>query len=141
MSDTDQYYSSEGYTEDGPQEYAGAAVEMQPVPVYSLTENYAPEFGSCMTWPIGQAGINQPTQVLPRRTRRAQAKVILAALTGATAVVFNSKQEQLMGTNPQGIIVTVVGRFPDWENQQPLYAIAIGGTATVTTLDETYMER
>jgi hypothetical protein len=32
------------------------------------------------------------------------------------------------------------GYIPDWESQQPLYAIAIGGTATVSVIDESYGE-
>lgn len=138
---TEEYYTGVGYEEDEPQEYEGAAHLEQPIPVVALTENFAAEYGACMTWPVPQAGVGQPVQVLTRRTRRAQAKVTITAVAGATSVVFNSKIDSLSGATPQGAIYLTAGRLPDWENQQPLYAIAIGGTATVVIQDETYAER
>jgi hypothetical protein len=137
-----EYYTGEQYTEEGPQEYPGAAFEVQPVPVYSLTEESAPEFGSCMTWSIPQNTAGLPVQMLNRRTRRAQAKLFITAMGGATSVVLNSKLDPLQGANPQGAIFLAVGRLPDWETQQPLYAIAIGGgPVTIAVFDDSYAER
>jgi hypothetical protein len=136
-----QYYSGEGYEEDEPQVYEGATHLEQPIPVVSVTENFCAEFGACMTWPVGQAGVAPPTQILTRRTRRSQAKITITALSGATSVVFNSKLDPLTNPTPTGATYLAAGRLPDWESQQPLYAIAIGGTATVVIQDETYAER
>jgi hypothetical protein len=135
------YYTGVGYEEDAPQEYEGATHLEQPIPVVSITENYAPEYGACMTWNVPQSGVNPPVQLLTRRTRRAQAKLFIISLSGATSVIVNSKLDSLSGTNPQGSTFLAVGRLPDWENQQPLYAIAIGGTALISIFDDTYAER
>jgi len=137
-----EYYTGTGYTEEEPQVYEGAAYEAQPVPVYSLTEDYAPEYGACMTWSVPQTTAGTPVPLLNRRTRRAQAKLFITALGGATSVVLNSKLDPLQGASPQGMAFSAVGRLPDWENQQPLYAIAVGGgPVTIAVLDESYAER
>jgi hypothetical protein len=254
MTIDEQYYSAEGYTEEGPQEYTGAATAMQPVPVYSLTEDNAPEYGSCMTWPIPIAGSNQPIQILPRRIRRSKAKIyplwagtlpsvtanngtgavspganqvlvsatlpagtwsinwiigiggttgnpeidnfalivggvtVAISINGSTAgatypqmpiivtlnaptvvtvntivlgtvasvyrveftatdatseasLIINSKQEPLMGSNPQGLIVVNNLNVIEWETQQPCYAIALTAPLSVSVLDQSYAER
>lgn len=142
--DAGEYYSGTGYIEDEPQEYEGDVYPQQPIPVVAITENMAPEYGACMTWSVPQAGVgtNQPVQLLTRRTRRAQAKMFITALGGATSVVLNSKLDPLQGGSPQGATFLAVGRLPDWENQQPLWAIAVGGgPVTITIFDDTYAER
>jgi hypothetical protein len=138
----DPYYSGTGYIEEGAQVYEGAAVLEQPIPVVSITENYAPEYGSCMTWSIPQTTAGTPVQILTRRTRRAQAKLFITAMGGATSVVLNSRIDPLQGATPQGATFIAAGRLPDWENQQPLYAIAVGGgPVSITVFDDTYAER
>ena len=132
---------SEGYVEDAPQSYGVEQYEGQAIPVTIETNNAAPEYGACMTWTIPQAGTGQPIQILTRRLRRFKAKLIVTTLSGATSVVFNSVIDRVQGAVPQGLTVTAVGFLPDWESQQPLYAIAIGGTATITILDESYADR
>jgi hypothetical protein len=61
---------------------------------------------------------------------------------GSGSLMINSKLDPLQGANPQGATYSVAGsQFLDWENQQPLYAIGIGGNVTVTAVDEAYGER
>lgn len=132
---------SEGYVEDAPQTYEGTAYLEQPVRVTVETENAAPEYGGCMTWPVPQAGVGTPIPVFNRRLRRHKGKLSVITLTGATSVVFNSVIDRLQGSTPQGYTITAVGPLPDWESQQPLYAIAIGGTALVSCIDESYADR
>lgn len=132
---------SEGYVEDEPQTYEPEVYAGQAIPVIVESENAAPEYGACMTWTIPQAGTGQPIQILTRRLRRFKAKLLVTTLTGATSVVFNAVIDRVQGATPQGFTITAVGFLPDWESQQPLYAIAIGGTASISILDESYADR
>jgi hypothetical protein len=265
---------STDYIEDESQEYLGNTWEGQPIPVTEISERAAPEYGSCMTWPVGQAGLTPPTQILTRRIRRHKAKLFVSSLglgvtdlqvanpapatanvlvytvpagqtvnldsltfiytsdatvgnravtvnitdaagnlvarspafsaipastvntysgwignslTGAatgnsygplpniplqsgwqvrivttgtigaadqisaitlsvntttgSTIVFNSKLDPLTNPTPTGFNISSTGPLPDWESQQPLYAIAIGGTAVVSVIDESYGER
>lgn len=137
-----QYYTSSGYIEDSDQDYEGDEWASEPVQVKEISERAAPEYCGCMTWVIPQNTIGQPVQILQRRLRRHKGKLMLTALGGATSVVFNSKLDPLQGLSPQGAAVLVIGPLPDWESQQPLYAIAVGGgPATVAVWDEAYAER
>ena len=116
--------------------------EAEPILVASKTENLAPEFGSCMTWVVPQNGVGTAIPILNRRLRRTTGAVSIVALGGATAVIFNSRQDSLNGANPSGATFLAVGtRVIEWENQQALYAIGIGGTPTLTVIDESYQER
>jgi hypothetical protein len=138
----DQYYSGQGYVEDEPQIYEGNAYAAEPVRVTEVSERAAPEYGSCMTWPIPQTTTGTPVLILNRRLRRHKAKLNITALGGATSVVFNSVIDRLQGATPQGYTISVVGVLPDWESQQPLYAIAVGGgPASISVIDESYAER
>lgn len=120
---------------------AGESWASTAVPVVEISERAAPEYGACMTWVIPAAGVGQPVQILTRRRKRSKAKLLLVQLTGATAVVVNAVIDRVQGTSPQGFTIMAVGPFPDWESQQPLYAIAIGGTALISLWDESYSER
>lgn len=128
-------------TQEAPQEYQEDVWPAAPLRVIPLSSREAPEYGASMTWLIPQAGIAQPVQILTRRVRRHKAKLILIQLTGATSVIFNAVIDRVQGTAPQGFTMLAVGVMPDWESQQPLYAIAIGGTAQVSVWDESYQER
>jgi hypothetical protein len=138
----DQYYSGEGYIEDEPQVYEGNSYAAEPVRVTEVSERAAPEYGATMTWLIPQTTAGTPVQILTRRLRRHKAKLIITGLGGATSVVFSSVIDRLQGATPQGFTVNVVGALPDWESQQPLYAIAVGGgPASISIIDESYAER
>lgn len=136
---------SEGYVEDERQVYE-ADTRGVPVPVRVLnlsefSEKYTPEFGSTNTYAVPQnTGQNQPVQILPRRTRREKAWIIVEALAnGATAVWINSKLDPLTNPTPTGIQITAVPFTLPWENQQPCYAIAVGGgPVNVAVLDQGY---
>jgi hypothetical protein len=136
-----EHYTSEGYMQDAPQEYDGESYLGEPIPTFNLSEDAAPEYGACMTWTIPQAGIGTPVQIFQRRIRRHKGKMILTTITGATGIVINSKIDPLQGASPQGATLVTIGNLPDWESQQPLYAIAIGGTAVIACWDEAYAER
>lgn len=111
----------------------------------SETQREAPEFCGWGTVTIGQAGTvtNPPycTSILNRRIRRFKAKFGPVAFgTGCTAVIFNNKPDPLTNpTNPSGWIMTATGQtLPDYDAEQPLYAIALGGVATMSYFDESY---
>jgi hypothetical protein len=131
----------EDYQEDEAERYQGAQWQAQPLTAVKPTERHAPEYGACMTWNIPQVGVGQPVQILQRQPQRYKAKMVLIALTGATSVVINSKLDPVQGATPQGVTLLAAGPLPDWESQQPLYAIAVGGTATISVWDETYAVR
>lgn len=192
----------------------------EPLPVVSVEQREAPQYGSCMTWTIPAAGVGQPVQILQRRTKRYKAKVSIVSLpailttitapavpatgvaqqnlnaspvqvvispNGATitavtingvvagtaagtyivpgfgsiaisytvaiptwtwqvigtgTVIVNSKLDPLQGANPQGATYAAAGtQCLEWDTQQPLYAIGIGGGAVVTSVDEAFGER
>jgi hypothetical protein len=109
------------------------------------TQRNSPEFCAWSNVTIGQAGTvsNPPycTAILQRRIRRFKAKFSPVVFgTGTTAVVFNNRPDPLTNpTNPQGWIMVASGQtLPDYDAEQPLYAIAIGGVATVSYFDESY---
>lgn len=130
------------YMEDEPQSYTDGAVWAgEPIPVTVHSSRVAPDYGACMTWVIPAAGVGQPVQILTRRLRRHKAKLLLVSLTGATSVVFNAVIDRVQGITPQGFTMIAAGPMPEWESQQPLYAIAVGGTALVSLWDESYSER
>jgi hypothetical protein len=133
---------SEGYVEDAPQAYDGAAYLEQPIPVVTEVDTRAPEYGACMTWSIPQSGVGLPIQILTRRLRRYIAKIEIN-FTVAGIVTFNSNLDHLSAGQGYIVNVPVAGlyRFPDWESQQPLYCVASVAGLTVAVLDESYAER
>lgn len=121
----------------------GAATPMEPVPVKDMSERVTPQMVSCMTWQIPQIGTGQPVQILQRRIHRSKAKITVSFWGTATSIVFSPKLDTVQGATPQGcqyFPIAAASQFlPDWENQKPLYAIAIGGTgALVAVQDEAY---
>ena len=139
---TDEYYTEEGYTEDEPQVYEGNVYQGQPIPVVSVDVRWAPEFGGVMTWALPVQGVGQPLLILNRRIRRSKGKIQIN-FPAAGTVILSSNLAQI--ANNQGYIVTVpvagLYTFHDWENQQPLYAIASIAGVTALVLDESYAER
>jgi hypothetical protein len=99
----------------------------------------APEFGSCMTWPVPQIGA-PAVQVLTRRLRRYKAKLFIVSVTGATTLIMSSKLDALTSNSQGATYPAVAGFLPDWESQQPLYMLAAGGTLVVSVIDESYGE-
>jgi hypothetical protein len=132
------------YIQDEPQGYDPADWPAEkPILVKSVSEGPAsPEFSSCMTWQIPQAGIGQPVQILQRRICREKAKIFLVNLNGATAIALSNVLAPIQGNNPQGAQTLALTFVIEWESQQPCYAIALGGgPAVVSVIDETYAER
>jgi hypothetical protein len=102
---------------------------------------HSPEVCNPVTYSIAQnQTVVVPTQLLQRSTRRHKARINIDALAGgATSVIFNSRPDSLTGPNPQGGTIVAVPRQIVWENQQPLYACAIGGGPVIATVqDEQY---
>jgi hypothetical protein len=120
--------------------------EQVAVPVHIVGEpkRDSPEYCAFSTVTIQQAGtITAPpycTQLLQRRYQRYKAKFFnIVFNTGATAVIFNSKPDALTGANPQGAQITVAtNTLPDYDAEQPLYAVGIGGTVTISYFDESF---
>jgi hypothetical protein len=132
---------SEQYIEDQPQVYEGNAWEGQPIPVHDVSERRTPDLVSTMTWQIPTAGTGQPVQILQRTTKRFKAKITVNSLT-AGGIVFSQLIDRVQGSSPQGATYspTVFPCFlPDWESVQPLYAICLTGTATVSVQDERFL--
>ena len=133
------------YVEDEPQVYEGAATPLEPIPVIDQSERHTPELASCMTWSIpATGGTNQPVQILQRTQHRFKAKITIANLNGASSVLFSQTLAALQGTIasiPAGVATyQAIGSIPEWESQQPLYCIAIGGAgAIVSVIDERYL--
>lgn len=112
-------------------------------------ERESPEFVGWYTVQIGQAGqvSGWPycTQILQRRLRRYKAKFGPVQFgTGCTAVIFASKPDGLSNPNItaaffNGWVVNASGQIlPDYDGEKPVYAIAIGGVATISLFDESY---
>jgi hypothetical protein len=138
---TEQYQQ---YIGGDPEVYEeGNAWEGEPIPVHDVSERRTPELASTMTWPIPGVGAGQPVQILQRTVHRFKAKVTVNTLAGGS-IVFSNTIDRLQGPTPQGATYTPTAFpsfLPDWESQQPLYAICTtGGTATVSVQDERYLE-
>ena len=75
---------------------------------------------------------------MPRRPTRYKSIISIQALSnGATSVILSSNPNSLNQQNPQGYTVSVAPHIFQWETQQPLYAIAIGGGPTnVSVIDQ-----
>lgn len=108
-----------------------------------LTE-LAVEFGAWNTWTVPQIGQNTGTlaPILSRRPTRDEAKIFIPPQTGGvTGVVLAHRADYVSNAaNPQGAIFTppASGSSPiqiTYKAQQPVYAVGIGGAATVLTLD------
>ena len=137
MSDYQQYVG--GVAEEYEQ---GEVWQGEPIPVHDVSERRAPELASCMTWQIPTMGVGLPVQMLQRTVHRFKGKITINSLSGG-AIVISPTVDRLQGTNPQGATFTptVFPCFlPDWESQQPLYAICTTGIATVSVIDERYLE-
>jgi hypothetical protein len=124
----DLYYGeSDEYIEDDE-----PSVKAEPFPVRIVSEDsanttrVAPDYGACMTWPIPQAGIGLPVQVLTRRIRRSKARLIVpgnvvtATLTpgnpaaGASFIYTNSTNVPQSMASIQATLTTsaaVLNRF------------------------------
>ena len=130
------------YIEDAPQEYLGASEPLEPIAIVDVSERHPPELCSTNTWTIPATTAGTPVQILQRTKKRFKAKITITVAGGATSLVFNPIIDRLQGTSPQGMsFPTTVTPYniPDWERQQPLYVIAVGGgPAQVTVQDERY---
>jgi hypothetical protein len=129
-----------------------AEEEVIGIPVRLVSEprtRRSPEFAGWVTYTIQQAGTMTVapycTQLLQRRYQRYKAKFSPCTWNaGTTSVLFSSQPAGLSNPNLSAAIVTgwvmtATGlTLPDYDAEQPLYAIAIGGTATLSILDETY---
>lgn len=106
-----------------------------------VTHRQSPDFASFMTWPIPQVGIGTPLLFAPRKPQRYKAKHVLT-FPAAGTIWINSKSDPLSLPTPQGFTYTVAaaGNFsiPDYDAQQPLYAIASIAGVTISQFDESF---
>lgn len=114
-----------------------------------MNERVAAEVAAHMTWTIPEAGTALAILICPHLYKRfkAQMQVCIAEGATTTAIVLNSKQDMLNNSNPQGSFwyppaVNASGNtvydLPPYESMQRLYAIAVGGTAIITVMDQSY---
>jgi len=69
------------------QETAGPSVDAIPVTIVTPEEHEAPEFASFTTYSVPASG-SFPQQILPQNDRRAKARILVFAGTGAAATAF-----------------------------------------------------
>lgn len=107
------------------------------------TERVAPEFTGWRTWAVLAAGSAQPVQICQRRYHRYKAKLIWT-IPSATTVYLDNKPDSLSSPVPAPTLGQLAGPLttwvmPDYDGQQPLYAVFTGaGPVTVTVIDESY---
>ena len=123
--------------------------------VASETESVAPEFASCMTYPIPYGLTNQGqnnmsyVQIVPRNYHRSRSKMTLQqnSAVNYSVLVINTNADALTGPNPQGwtLVMSAFMTFslPDYDGQQPLYATVApysnaGAIVTVSVIDQLY---
>jgi len=125
-----------------PDEYAA------PVRIVKTTEeltNLGVEFGAWSTVTVPQIGTNTGTlaPILARRPSRLEARIMIPPQSaGATSIVLAHRQDYVSNpANPQGGIIPApaAGGNPfsiTYKSQQPVFAVGIGGPATIIVLDE-----
>jgi hypothetical protein len=105
----------------------------------------AVEFGAWSNFTVPQIGTNTGTlpPILSRRPTRDEAYIFIPPQTGgATSVVLAHRADYVSNaSNPQGAIIPVPGAGATafqikYKGQQPVYAVGVGGPATISTLDQ-----
>lgn len=120
--------------------------KLQPIPVkveHTQDERVAAEVAAHTTWNIPEAGAGQAVTICPHLYKRYKAQMQVNISGGATAIVLNSQAGPLNSANPQGSIWyppagATVYDLPPYESMRKLHAIAIGGTATISVMDQSY---
>jgi hypothetical protein len=131
----------------------------------SLGISLPPELVSLMTFNVTQFGssggqasgvqgstTNGIVPILSRRLTRHRARIWIVSVTAATAIVLGRTQAEvqngvagnlLQGAGlyiPAAMVPFGGGGGLPWENQRECFATAIGGTATIIVLDESYAQ-
>lgn len=117
----------------------------------SETQSVAPEFTSCNTVPIPQAGTpggennRSYVRLCPRNYHRYRTKFVGTTQVQANPIVISTQPDQLTGPNPQGIYIYASGtaapfffNIPDYDGMQALYATCVGGVASIGVMDQNY---
>lgn len=138
-------YEYDDTDQDVPEsQYEG--LQTRPVKVeFEETQQVAPEFGALATWPVTQAGSSQPTQLCPHRYHRYKCKFAVT-IPANTVLYLATKPDPLNSLTPgatanSGFLFSLVAgqSIPDWEGQQPLYAVFTGtGPVSVAVMDMSY---
>lgn len=122
-------------------------VNVRPVKVeFEQTQNVAPESTAWMAWAIAVIGVGlQPTQICSHKYHRYKAK-FLWTIPANTIVYLDRVADRLMSgalgttfniaTGAAAIQSSVI--LPDYDGQQPLYAIANGPGVFVSVMDESF---
>ncbi len=111
--------------------------------VATESQRVAPEFAGMQTVYVGLAGTDQPTQICPHRYHRYKCK-FLWSIPADTIVYVATKPDALGSPAPPPTIYQLTpssyfGTMPDYDAQEPLYAVYTGtGPVTVSVMDESY---
>ncbi len=111
--------------------------------VDTQNQNVAAEFTAWSNQQPVLAGSGVATQLCPHRYHRDTCKMIIN-VPATTTVYFANKPDALSSPAPPSTVAQLTGpltnfRLPDYEGQQPLYAVYTGtGPVTVFVQDETY---
>jgi hypothetical protein len=110
--------------------------------VDTQNENVAAEFTSLMTYQVLLAGTAVPVQICPHRYHRTKAKFVVN-MSADTVLYVATKPDPISGPVPSPVAFAfpeAAGfRLPDYEGQQPLYAVFTGpGPCTVAVWDSSY---
>jgi hypothetical protein len=102
--------------------------------------SYTADYGGYQTYSIPQSTGGVATQILQRRPKRHRALIEIVSLGGATGVVFNKSPDPLLVPNgPFGYTLEAISTTREIKNQEPLYAVSLGGgPATISVLDESW---
>ena len=111
----------------------------------SWGKNVPPEFAGCNTWQVPEITSNPNyVQVANRSYNRHRLRLWIPSVNDATAVMISSDLGTLLNGGGLTILAAQIpfggGGGMTWESQRPCYATAIGGTAVISTLDETFAE-
>lgn len=130
---------------------AGEWGHEQAVPVkveFEQTQQVAPESTAWMYWPVAIVGqSDRATQLVPHRYHRYKAKMLWTVPAGVT--VYIDQDNSRLTSNSFGTTFQFTAPaagftsqqvLPDYDGQQPVYAMASGAGVSVAVMDESYKE-
>jgi hypothetical protein len=120
--------------------------KMSPVPVrimFDENQQVSPQFCSWMTFPIGQTGVSPATQICTHRYHRYKAKFIVNFPGAGTLYIARVPDYLNTGATGNAFALTVAAAItgnllPDYDGEQPVYAIASIAGVSISVMDESY---
>jgi hypothetical protein len=131
--------------QQGPDEWS----HIQPIPVrvmFNETEVLAPAFSSWTSFviqPFGSGQAVRPTRICPHRYHREKAKFLVTFAAASTSKLYLARTEDYLSSLSvaNAFLVTLGQNIPEYEGQQPVYAIVVGpDPITVSVLDQGHGE-